>query len=79
MTDTLTIRCFGQLTDILGSARLEVPITNDSEELMHLLLKEYPLLKTTRFIVSVDRKVIREKTVLTPGSEIALLPPFSGG
>jgi molybdopterin converting factor small subunit len=79
MTETLTIRCFGQLTDLFGTSSLQVPAVNDSEELMQFLSKEYPLVKTTKFIISVDRKVVRQKTSLTTKSEIALLPPFSGG
>jgi sulfur-carrier protein len=79
MTQTLTIRCFGQLTELLGSDKLIMPFSSDSENLMKTIFQKYPFLQTTKFVVSVDRKVIRTNTELTPQSEIALLPPFSGG
>ncbi|MBO9659325.1 MAG: MoaD/ThiS family protein [Chitinophagaceae bacterium] len=79
MTDTLTIRCFGQLTELLGGDKLVMPIVSDSDELLRSLINKYPFLLTTKFIVSIDRKVIRTKTQLTSESEIAIMPPFSGG
>lgn len=79
MTETLTIRCFGQLTELLGVDKLSMPFVSDSEELLRSLIDRYPFLQTTKFIVSIDRKVIRTKTQLTSESEIAILPPFSGG
>jgi len=79
MTDTLTIRCFGQLTELLGGDKLIMPFVSDSEELLRSLIDKYPFLQTTKFVISIDRKVIRTKTQLTSASEIAILPPFSGG
>jgi molybdopterin converting factor small subunit len=32
-----------------------------------------------KYIIAVDKKVIQENTVISETSNVALLPPFSGG
>lgn len=75
----INIYVFGKLTEITGQATLALPVISDTDALMQLLTARYPLLSQTTFIISVNRKIIRQCTTLDNLSEIALLPPFSGG
>jgi molybdopterin synthase sulfur carrier subunit len=77
---TVTILFFGQLTDITGSSATEILLQgNDTDALREELINRFPMLKQSTFVMTVDRKIIRQNTPIGEGSEIALLPPFSGG
>lgn len=69
---------FGPIAEILGSKFL-VYEASDTDELQRLLFENYPELKTRMFAIAVDREVVSDKTSLSENSEVALLPPFSGG
>ena len=43
------------------------------------LNKDYPEFTKTKYVIAVDKQVIKENTVLNKKSTVALLPPFSGG
>jgi molybdopterin synthase sulfur carrier subunit len=43
------------------------------------LIATYPSIKDAKFVISVDKKITVENTAIDTTSEIALLPPFSGG
>lgn len=75
----IEIMLFGQLTDLLKASSVTVDGANDTNELNRELLKQYPVLTTTRYIVAVNKRTVTENTTLTEGSTVALLPPFSGG
>jgi molybdopterin converting factor small subunit len=69
---------FGKLADIAGSS-VSVDNVLDTDSLVDSLNKRYPELATTKYIIAVDKQVIKENTVLNKKSMVALLPPFSGG
>ena len=75
----ITVFLFGQLKDIIGNSRLDLADMADTDSLTKQLKQRFPLLENMKFALSVDRKLISENTSLNPDSEIALLPPFSGG
>jgi sulfur-carrier protein len=75
----ITIFLFGQLKDIVGNSRLDLDDIADTDSLTKELKQRFPLLENMKFALSVDRKIISGNTSLNPNSEIALLPPFSGG
>ncbi len=75
----ITIRLFGQLTDITGADTLSLQGAVDTDALVTILEKNYPALVNSRYIIAVDKKVISANTPLTEHSTVALLPPFSGG
>lgn len=82
MTDSVTtipVYFFGKLTDFTGSPRLDVPVANDTDELQQQLLQRFPLLGKATYVITVNRKVISQRTPLDAQAEVALLPPFSGG
>ena len=75
---SVKIILFGKLADIAGGS---VSIDNvlDTDSLVDSLNKRYPELATTKYVIAVDKQVIKENTVLNKKSTVALLPPFSGG
>jgi molybdopterin converting factor small subunit len=79
METKLNIMVFGQLTDITGSATVAVNAVTDTELLLKKLYQEFPLLKEKKFLIAVNQKIISSKIEICEQSQIALLPPFSGG
>jgi molybdopterin converting factor small subunit len=79
METKLNIMVFGQLTDITGSETVSVNDVTDTELLLEKLYKQFPLLKEKKFLIAVNQKIINSKTEIGSQSQIALLPPFSGG
>ena len=69
---------FGKLVDIAGSSVI-IPDVTDTESLVKTLQKNYPALLNTKYVIAVNKKVINQNTILDNNSEVALLPPFSGG
>ena len=75
---SLHVILFGRLADIAGSS-VFVNAVADTDSLINALEKEYPEFAKTKFVIAVDKQVIKENTVLNKKSMVALLPPFSGG
>jgi|JI8StandDraft_2_1071088.scaffolds.fasta_scaffold22143_3 molybdopterin synthase sulfur carrier subunit len=73
------ILLFGQLKEKLKADYLEIESVEDSDILLDKLKDEFPILGDLSFRVAVDKNLISEKVTLSEGSEVALLPPFSGG
>jgi sulfur-carrier protein len=79
METMMNIKVFGQLEDITQANEIALEAVNDTEQLLQLLFEKYPALKEKKFKVAINKKMIKEKTMLQSNDEIALLPPFSGG
>ena len=75
---SLKVIMFGKLVDIAGNS-VSVNDAKDTDSLVNVLNKTYPALAATKYVIAVNKKVINQNTVLDNNSEIALLPPFSGG
>ena len=75
----MTIKIFGQLSDIIGSNSLEMDDIASTDELIKTLQLKYPALANSKYRVAVNRNIIQSNTALQTGAEVALLPPFSGG
>jgi molybdopterin synthase sulfur carrier subunit len=75
----IKIRFFGQLAEISGKPDWEIDPIADTDSLTKKILSDFPKLKEYKFVISVDRKIIKENTKLEPGNEVAFLPPFAGG
>ena len=75
---SVKIILFGKLADIAGGS-VSVDNVADTDSLVDSLNKHYPELATAKYVIAVDRQVIKENTVLSKKSIVALLPPFSGG
>ncbi len=75
----IKIRLFGPLAEIVGTTALELPDMPDTALLQAALVERFPALANERYAIAVDKTLIQGDTELLPGSEVALLPPFSGG
>ena len=75
----VSVLFFGQITDITGCSRVQLTDIQDSDQLNDMLHLTYPLLKQAKYIITVNRKIIRDNVTLSENVEVALLPPFSGG
>jgi len=75
---SIKIILFGKLAEIAGGS-VSVDNVADTDSLINVLHKDYPTLTNTKYLIAVDKQVIKENTVLNNKSTVALLPPFSGG
>jgi molybdopterin synthase sulfur carrier subunit len=72
------IRSFGQLTEITGTAELQMQ-AEDSDLLRILLVDTFPELAGRNFAMAINKQLVRGNTPLEEQDVVALLPPFSGG
>ena len=70
---------FGQLTDIAGTSSLVLDAVQDTDELVQAVNRLYPSMTGARYKIAVDKKAISTNTVINENSDLAFLPPFSGG
>lgn len=75
----MKIKVFGQLTDFFESDNISVTGAVDVMELKELLINKFPALAAKTFVIAVNKEIIHENIPINEASEIALLPPFSGG
>ncbi len=75
----INILFFGQLVDITGTDKILVENMNDTDSLVNALHETYPVLTQSKYLISVDKKIIEINTLLADNCTVALLPPFSGG
>lgn len=75
----IQVTFFGSLTDLIGKPKLIVNSCNDTQSLKEKLISEYPKLKNSVFLISVNKKLIKNNQKLEHGNEVAFLPPFAGG
>ncbi|MBN8833031.1 MAG: molybdopterin synthase sulfur carrier subunit [Niastella sp. SCN 39-18] len=75
----INVLLFGQVADITGKDILKIPVVKNTNELNQLLEKTYPALKSIKYSIAVNKKVIQENTALHNEDTVAILPPFSGG
>ena len=76
---SISVKLFGQIADVVGSNSIEFESAADTDELIQQLQSKYPALKNSKYKVAVNRNIIQSNTALQQNTEIALLPPFSGG
>ena len=75
---SVKIILFGKLAEIMGNS-VSVSNVADTDSLVNALHKDYPALANSKYVIAVDKQVIKENTALNNSSTVALLPPFSGG
>lgn len=75
----LNIKYFGLIAEITGCIEETIEFSETLiSDVLDLLFKKYPDLKTKDFQVAQNNNIVsKEAKVLE--TEIALLPPFSGG
>ncbi|MCK9402803.1 MAG: MoaD/ThiS family protein [Chitinophagaceae bacterium] len=70
---------FGSLTDATVVPDIYLETVADTAALKELLIQQYPLLRTAKYFIAVNQKMVQENTTLKTGDTVALMPPFSGG
>lgn len=75
----IEILFFGSLTDATAVGRLIVEDVSDTGQLKSYLEEKYPALRSARYFIAVNQRVIQQAVSLQPGDIVALMPPFSGG
>lgn len=76
---TVKIIAFGKIAEMAAKTKWSIQHVHSLEELRTILEKEVIGLKGMKYQLSVDRKIATTTTEIKDGSEVALLPPFSGG
>ena len=77
--DKIRILFFGVLSEVAGKQGEEISFSGDLAALVVLLKQNYPALNDYQFSVAINQDISTESKELSPGDEIALLPPFTGG
>jgi molybdopterin synthase sulfur carrier subunit len=77
----IKIKCFGLLAEAMKKEEATITLKEHCtvEELKATLLETFPALEGKEFKVAVNKNIAREKTLILPTDELALLPPFAGG
>jgi len=75
----MEIKAFGLLTDIFKKEIISIESVKDLNELKEKLIKSFPALSQKSFVIAVNKQITHNNVSLNEDSEVALLPPFSGG
>lgn len=79
MPNTIHIKAFGMVAEKIGTTELTMDHYQDSETFLDALQVKFPALKSIKFSLAINKKLISTKQEIPENAEIALLPPFSGG
>jgi len=79
----LKVELFATARDLAGASSVEVTVTESASvvDLKTELAKQFPELSeiVSRSAISVDLEYAANDKLLVEGSEVALIPPVSGG
>lgn len=79
----MNILLFGITHEIVGAPSIDILLESDVKtvaDLKSLLVRKYPKLEGLRSLaVAVDKEYADDEQLLNGSSEIALIPPVSGG
>jgi molybdopterin synthase sulfur carrier subunit len=75
----LKVLAFGNIVDLFGSKEIKVKDTLSKDDLIKVLCDKYPKLKEMTYVVAINRKISFQNETLDEHSEVAIIPPFSGG
>ena len=79
----LSVRLFARARDLVGKSEVvvELPAGATVADLRHRLSVDYPALKSLleNSALAVNDEFADDSSLLPPSSEVALLPPVSGG
>jgi molybdenum cofactor guanylyltransferase len=75
----IKVLAFGVVAEILNSNDVYLPLVQDTDEMFQMLIENFPALSDVKFSIAVNRKLVHGKINLSKETEVALLPPFSGG
>ena len=79
----ITIQLFAILREAAGASQLdlEIPAPTTARQVSQILAERFPKLRGHLPVVSfaVNGEIVAAETMITSPSEVALLPPVSGG
>ena len=75
----IEVMFFGQLTDATGVSSVMIEEVANTDELIQMMKMRYPALASSIYMVALNNTMVTENTIVTPGSKLAFMPPFSGG
>ncbi|MCJ8154559.1 MoaD/ThiS family protein [Chryseobacterium sp. SSA4.19] len=77
----MKLKIFGKLTDLFNGNDYDLDSEDISSvsDLKNRLYEKFPALKESTFLVVVNGIKSDDDTSINKNSEIALLPPYSGG
>lgn len=80
-TNTLAIRLFAAAAERVGVSSVETPVVPTVANLRRQLTDTWPSLVDLlpRCAVAVNHEYATDDAVLSPGDEVAIIPPVSGG
>jgi sulfur-carrier protein len=73
------ILAFGVIAEKINATEFNLSNVSSTNELREIIYNQYPQLKKITIALSINRNIVNEDVPLIAGSEIALLPPYSGG
>lgn len=75
----VNIIAFGKIAELLPGREWKMEGISSTSALRERLEKDYPDLKDLPYLVAVNKQIASGDQPLSPGAEVALLPPYSGG
>jgi len=70
---------FGVLAEVTGTRIKHYQDIKSFGDLKHRILDDFPEIVHYYFRIAVNNKIINDDPLLSPGDEVAYLPPFAGG
>ena len=75
----LTIKYFGVIAEVTQCHEENLEFSKSSvNDVLNLLFDKYPEIKIKDFQVAMNNEIVSKNSIIS-NTEIALLPPFSGG
>lgn len=75
----ISVRAFGMIAEKIGSGQIQVTGISSVDELRESLFEQFPALKNMKFSIAINKQLATGNAPISVDSEIALMPPFSGG
>ena len=75
----IEVMFFGQLTEATGVSSVMVEEVANTDMLVQMMMKHYPALESSTYMIAVNNAMVTENSIVRPGSKVAFMPPFSGG
>jgi molybdopterin converting factor small subunit len=75
----ITVLFFGVLAEVTGMHHKNYRDIKSFGELKHRIEDDFPEIVHYNFRIAVNNKIEIDNPLLSPGDEIAYLPPFAGG
>ena len=75
----ISVLFFGVLFRVTGTSRKHYRDIKSFGDLKHRIWDEFPEIVHYNFRIAVNNKLVNEDPLLSPGDEVAYLPPFAGG